>query len=416
MQTTMKEEIVRSLGDPQRLEKLYRADKAAFKRSFAELYPEVEKSAVVEVWHQRLNYEQEEISWGSAKELGIVVLLALLSGFVAKIPAVFRLEEEHFFSRNIGLVVFPFLMAYFAWRHTVPKVVVWAVAGATAIVAAYVNFLPNNPSSDSLVLACIHFPLLLWALLGVVHTRGDLHAASRRLDYLKFNGDQVVMTVIILLAGGALSAITVGLFRMIGLNIEEFYFQNFGLMGASAAPIMAAYLVTTNPQLVNRVSPIIARVFTPLVLGMLVVYLTAVVYTGKDPYNDREFLLIFNVLLLGVMAIILFAVAEQGRSNGIGLWMLSALSVLTILVNSIALSAILFRISEWGITPNRLAVLGSNLLILSHLIGVAISLFRVARGKSEMDSVHNSITWFLPAYAFWTAFVVIGFPLLFGFR
>ncbi|MEX2568811.1 MAG: hypothetical protein WD431_22910, partial [Cyclobacteriaceae bacterium] len=40
------------------------------------------------------------------------------------------------------------------------------------------------------------------------------------------------------------------------------------------------------------------------------------------------------------------------------LWVLLLLSAVTIIVNGITLSAILFRISEWGITPNRAAVLG----------------------------------------------------------
>ena len=71
------------------------------------------------------------------------------------------------------------------------------------------------------------------------------------------------------------------------------------------------------------------------------------------------------------MAIILFSIAETARSakSKLTFNMLFLLSVLTIIVNSIALSAILFRISEWGISPNRLAVLGGNILILinSHI-------------------------------------------------
>jgi len=56
-------------------------------------------------------------------------------------------------------------------------------------------------------------------------------------------------------------------------------------------------------------------VFTPLVLTTLVIYLIAVIGTGKDPYNDRDFLLIFNLLLIGVMAIILFSIAETSKNS-----------------------------------------------------------------------------------------------------
>src|SRR5690606_41200120 len=94
---------------------------------------------------------------------------------------------------------------------------------------------------------------------------------------------------------------------------------------------------------------------------MLVAYLVAIIYSGKDPYTDREFLLFFNLLLIGVMAIIFYSVAESsGIKAKLQVWVLFLLSLLTIAVDGIALSAILFRITEWGITPNRAAVLGSN--------------------------------------------------------
>jgi hypothetical protein len=226
------------------------------------------------------------------------------------------------------------------------------------------------------------------------------------------------MTTIILIAGVLLTVITLGLFELIDLRIEEFYFQYFGIWGLAASPLVGTYLVQTNPQLVNKVSPVIAKVFTPLVLLTLVVYLFAVIYTGKDPYNDREFLLIFNLLLIGVMAIILFSVAETAKNstNKTGTILLLGLSGVTIILNSIALSAIVFRISEWGITPNRLAVLGGNILILINLLLVTYSLFKTVKDKNEIESVENSIATFLPIYSLWTIMVTFVFPLLFNFK
>ena len=66
--------------------------------------------------------------------------------------------------------------------------------------------------------------------------------------------------------------------------------------------------------------------------------------------------MVFNFLLIGVMAIILFSIAESFKKNEsrAGSILLFALSVVTIVVNGIALSAILFRISEQGITPTGL--------------------------------------------------------------
>ncbi|GAB1374555.1 hypothetical protein MASR1M46_14410 [Bacteroidales bacterium] len=65
----------------------------------------------------------------------------------------------------------------------------------------------------------------------------------------------------------------------------------------------------------GKVSPVIAKIFSPLVLIMLLVFLSAMAFSGKDPYNDREFLIIFNALLVGVMAIIFFSVAESSSGG-----------------------------------------------------------------------------------------------------
>jgi hypothetical protein len=151
---------------------------------------------------------------------------------------------------------------------------------------------------------------------------------------------------------------------------------------------------------------------------MLVIYLIAVIYTGKDPYNNRDFLLIFNVLLIGVMALILFSIAETSKNavSNFGTLMLLALSILTIIINGIALSAIVFRISEWGISPNRLAILGSNILILINLLIVTFRLYKTVKDRNEIEKVENSIASFLPIFILWIVLVTFVFPILFNFK
>jgi len=268
-----------------------------------------------------------------------------------------------------------------------------------------------------LILSCIHLPLLLWSVLGFSFV-GERNNMEKRLNYLSYNGDLIVMTTLIVIAGGILSGATIGLFSLIGFNIEKFYFENVVIFGLPAAPILGTYLTQTNPQLVGKVSPVIAKIFSPLVLVMLVIYLIAIVYSGKDPYNDREFLMIFNGLLIGVMAIIFFSIAESARKgkNPAEIWVLLLLSVITIVVNGIALSAILFRISEWGITPNRVAVLGGNVLILIHLLLVTVQLFRALSPKGNIAGVGRAISVYLPVYIVWTMIVTFLFPFLFGFK
>ena len=414
----MKDEILAHLNSPGHLEKMYRANKTAFKQAFSALYPELKGNAVADTWNERLNYEGDEINWGTGSELLLVIVASLVAGVIAKLPAIFSISEDFFYPRNVSFVVFPLLTAYFAWKNKLSNGKTAFVAGATLTGVIFINLLPRAAQSDTLVLSCIHLPLFLWSVLGfafVGEFKGNYHG---RLSFLKYNGDLVVITGLILIAGMIMSGITMGLFQLIGFTDKEFYFRNVVIFGLAAAPIVGTYLSQTNPQLVGKVSPVIAKLFGPLVAVMLVVYLIAMVYSRKNPYNDREFLLIFNALLVGVMAIIFFSVAETSKTtkNNAQIWVLIVLSIVTIVVNGVALSAILLRISERGFTPNRTAVLGGNVLILINLLLVARQILRVIAKKTEVTAIGKTIALYLPVYFVWTIIVTFIFPLIFGFK
>ncbi len=413
----MRDEIIANQKDPRVLEQMYRINKAGFKREFTSLYPELKGSALADFWNERLNFEKEEINWGTSRELLFVLIAALVAGFIAKLPSIFSIDEEFFYPRNIGFIVFPLISLYFAWRNKLSTGKIAVVLGAILVGLVFINSLPQK-ETDTLVLSCIHLILCLWSVMGFAYVGGTENNETRRLGFLKYNGDLVVICALIGISGLIMSGITVGLFSLIGFNIEKFYFQNVAVFGLAAIPIVGTYLTQTNPNLVGRVSPVIAKIFSPLVLVMLIIYLGAMVYSGKDPYNDREFLMIFNALLIGVMAIIFFSVAETSKASKskAEIWVLLLLSIVTIVVNGVALSAIIFRISEMGFTPNRTAVLGANVLILINLVLVSVQLFSVISKKAGISSVGNVIARYLPIYLVWSVIVTFLFPLIFGFK
>jgi hypothetical protein len=414
----MRDKILASLSNPEDLEKLYRTNKNEFKRAFDKIYPDLGDSELANFWHQRLNYESDSIAWGSKKDISFLVIICLGAGLIAKLPGFFGWEEDYFYSRNIGFILFPALTAFFARKNQLPLQKIAILAVFFGISALYINLLPRAESSDTLILACMHLLLMLWVVLGVSFVGFRVNDSQKKLDFLRANGETIIMVAILSIASGLLTSITFGLFSLIGVNISGFFLDYIIMFGAPAIPIVAAYLTQTNPQLVNKVSPIIAKLFSPIVLVMLLVYLSAIIFTGKDPYNDREFLLIFNILLIGVLALISFSVAEQSSKNQYtsSTLILLLLAMVTVIVNGVALSAIVFRIAEWGITPNRMAVLGSNLLILTHVLILGNKLFQTVRKKTALSEVGNSIVGFIPFYLIWVLIVVFGFPLIFGFQ
>ncbi|MEO8794219.1 MAG: hypothetical protein ABI390_02065 [Daejeonella sp.] len=414
----MKEEILSHLNNPRNLELIYRGNKVYFKHEFQKIYPEIKGSLIADFWNERLKHESDEFNWGSSTDWLFVVIVSFIAGLIAKIPALFSVDQEFFYSRNIGFIVFPALSVYFIRKNNLSVQKISLIAFATVAGLVFINLFPDVKRSDTLVLSSIHLVLFLWCVLGFAFVAEKPISTDNRLNFLKYNGDLVVISALILISGAIMTGMTIGLFSLIGFKIEKFYFDYVVIFGLAAVPIIGTYLTRTNPQLVGKVSPVIARIFSPLVAVMLVIYLSAMIYSGKNPYSDRDFLMVFNALLIGVMAIIFFSVAEISKSGKrqAEIWILLILSVLTVIVNSVALSAIVFRISEWGITPNRMAVLGGNLLILINLIMVIVQLYKVVLKKVDLSSVGKPIAVFLPIYFIWTIIVTFIFPLIFNFK
>ena len=413
----MENEIKININNPKQLEKLYREHKGIFTAAFNNVYPEIQDEPAAQAWHERLNYKDESVFWGSKNEILFIVVAAFVGGLIAKMPSLLGIEYDVYMSKNIGFVVFPILTMYFIWKQqlAMTKFILPLILFIGS--AIFVNSLPYNEKSSTFILTLMHLPIFLWAILGYVFIGGDLKNNQKKIAFLKFNGNFVIMTGLIFISGMFFTGITIALFELLKIDIKDFYFEQIAVWGLAAIPMLSTFLVQNNPELVNKVSPTIARIFTPIIFITLLVFLITLIYTGMNIYNDRNFLLLFNVLLIGVMAIILFSLTEvtNNASSKINLIILLGLALLTIIANAIALSAISFRLSEFGLSPNRLAVLGANLLMFAHLLVVSYGLIKNLNGKATLQDVEAKIALFIPVYAVWAAFIAFALPFIFQF-
>jgi hypothetical protein len=413
----MENEIKININNPKQLEKLFRDHKGAFTIAFNNIYQEITNEPAAQAWNERLNYKDEHIAWGSKNEIIFIVVAAFVGGLIAKMPSFFGIEYDVYMSKNIGFVVFPILTAYFIWKQqlSMTKLVLPLILFLGS--AIFINSLPYNEKSATFILSTIHLPIFLWSILGYAFIGGDLNNNQKKIAFLKFNGNFIVMTGLIFISGMFFTGITLALFELLKMDIQTFYFEQIAVWALAAMPMLSTFLIQNNPELVNKISPTIAKIFTPIVFITLLVFLIALFYNGKNIYNDRNFLLVFNAVLIGVMAIILFSLTEatNNTSSKFNLIILLGLGLLTIIANAIALSAILFRLSEFGLSPNRIAVLGSNLLIFIHLLIVSYGLFKNLKGKASIQDVEGDIALFIPVYAVWAAFVTFAIPFIFKF-
>jgi hypothetical protein len=419
----MTEKIKEFIDDPEKLEKLYREDKKSFESGFRNIYPEIENTEMAKFWKIRLDFGKTP---GSTKQnygtdIFILIAVCLLSAFFIKIPDIFNISLVNFpfYEKDAGIIVFLGLTIYaFSINRNISmkNIVITLLIFLFSII--YINLLPGFRNSASLNLAYIHMPILMWCVYGLVFIDFEFKNYDKRIKYISHNGDLAIMGALILISGGLLTGITYGLFMAIGINIERFYSHYIILAGLVSAPIVTTFILKNSALLTNKIAPILANIFSPLVLITLIIYLVAIIVSGKDPYSDREVLLTFNIMLTGVMAIIVFSVSESSvyGKQQFSEMVLFILSIVTLIVNLIALSAIFYRLGKYGLTPNRLAILGSNILIFINLILIMVDLYKINFRKAGLEKVELTVAKYLPVYIIWTIIVVFGFPLIFGMK
>lgn len=408
--------IIKNISNPHELERMFRNDPKAFKKSFSDAWKQNPDSQVLSIWYERLYFKEmahSEKSFLLQKNFLFMGILATLAGISTRIIFHF-VELEAIAPINLVFGIIPFIAAYFVYNNTPKKSIIYFLAALFLISGFYLNMLPLN-YKDSIILAYLHLPIFLWILVGLAFTGNDYSKGSTRLAYIKFNLEYCILYASMAVSGMVLAALTMQLFSFVGLDIEEFYFSNIVLFGAAALAIVAAYLASMNLKLAKNITPYIAKIFSPLVLITLLVYLITVIWVGKNPFLDRNFLIAFNGILLGVLAVTIFSITESDsdEKKNISDYINFSLIVLALIIDSVALSAIVFRLSSYGITPNRLAVLGANILICGNLIWIMVSYMRFLQNKIGPSFIQDAVTKYLPVYGLWAAFVTFTFPFFF---
>ncbi len=360
-------------------------------------------------------------TYGSRK-MWVALALAVAAGIAVKLPGLFGIDFEDrsaFYPRNLPFFVLPFIVAYFAWDRPLARSIrVW-LAAVFALAAIVVNAFPFSPplDADTQVLSIIHLPIALWLAVGVAYTGGHWRGSDRRMDFVRFTGELFIYFVLIALGGGVLIGLTFALFQAIGINPESQVQRWIVPCGAAGATVIATWLVEAKQSVIENMAPVLTRIFAPLFTLVLLTFILTMAWTGRGIDVEREVLIAFDLLLVVVFALLLYSLSARDPLAPPGPldWIYLTLVGAALVVDALALWAIGTRISDFGSTPNRVAALGENVILLVNLGGSALLYARFLRGGVAFTRLIEWQTSYLYVLAAWAAVVAFLFPPLFGF-
>jgi hypothetical protein len=346
---------------------------------------------------------------------------------ILKVPALFGIGMEQnpaFYAHNVPLFVLPLLTGYFAWKRRLDTSILRWLAAAFVAAGIFANVYPFAPDASAEVfsasterLSALHLPMAVWFAVGIAYAGSRWRQVAGRMDFIRFSGELFIYYVLIALGGGVFTGFTLMIYQAIGINAEPFVQLWLLPCGAAGAVLVGSWLVEAKQSVIENMAPVLTRLFTPLFAVMLVMFLGTMLWTGRGVGIQREVLIGFDLLLALVLALLLYAISARDPRRPPGAFdvVQVVLVISALLADAVALWAIAARISEFGFSPNRVAALGENVILLVNLAWSAVLYIRFLRGRGSFSDLERWQTDYLPVYAAWAAIVVIVFPPLFGY-
>ncbi len=357
----------------------------------------------------------------SRRELATVLALAAAAALAVKVPALLGADldsDSDFYAPNATLFVLPFLACYFAWKRQVGlSASVRLLVPPFLLGAVLANAYPFHDGGSTEVLFAIHLPILLWFAVGLAYVGGDWRAHHRRMDFVRFTGEWVVYYTLLAIGGGVLVGLTRAGFEAIGQDLSWLMAEWVLPCGAAGAVLVAAWLVEAKQGVVENIAPVLTRVFTPLTVVMLLALLVATLATADVIQVDRDLLLLVDLILVLVLGLLLYAISARDPQtppdtfDRLQLLLVSS----ALLLDALMLAAMLGRIAEFGVSANKAAALGLNLVLLVNLAWAARLSIGFLRQHRPLRDLERWQTGYLPIYAGWAAVVVVAFPPVFQF-
>ena len=422
---------------PEELEKLYQEvhkvqETNQFKQAIDANFVESPQNLLFAAWHYRLQYlaqhlqaERSGVNWILVLPLSLLCGLALW--LISDMNALF-LDHMPYVIQFWSPLVALFVLAFFALAVRAEYGRFLAAAVGIALAGGYVWLLaPRLVEPDHyLELMAFHLPLLAWGSVGIgviglwAGYRSRFAFLSKSVEVFVTGG---VFAIVLVMFFG----LTMTMFQVLNVQIDELY-QRLLIFGIGGTIPLLAVATVYDPlrkpaeQQFNsglgRVIATMMRLLLPLTVVILIIYVAAIPFNFGEAFENREALIVYNVMQFAVLGLLLGATPfwKAELDERLQSWLRIGailLTFLALLVSLYALAAIVWRTQQGGITINRMAFIGWNII---NIGAFGLLLFRQWRyGRSRwLAGLQSTFSVTAVAYVVWALFMLLSVPWLFS--
>lgn len=433
-------EIRMVLNSPRELELLYRTavsqgKGSEFAQAIKTCYAAEPDNLMLESWYYRLMMTEARAVEAPSADWKLAAPLAIAGGWAVGLVAAFTDLIKNGSIITMGywplagmVVVLMYLLVKQPRNWKIAAIAAAGVCGVYALSA----FMAARPAYFSLFTEQFHYrdlmmlniPILAWTAvgLGVLGRRSPL---IQRFAFLR-------KSLEVFVAGGIFGAgmfiftmVAFQLFNVIGVEIPM-WMQNFMLGFIPGAVPMLAVALAYHPLLqpaeqttgrgIGGLVITLMRVLLPVTFLVLIIYICFIPFNFMAAFNNRDVLITYNVMLFAVIALLIGAtpvvLAELPACWQKPMrWGILGVAGLVALVSLYAMAAVIYRTVGGGLTINRLAILGWNVINISILVVMAVR--QVLHREKWVEGGQQAFSLGMVLYPAWALLILLLGPVLF---
>lgn len=248
-------------------------------------------------------------------------------------------------------------------------------------------------------------------------------------EFFTFSADisifACLITGVVSTVFGIFIAIVLYLIQDIIQSLDEKVIIKLILLSISFLSSIFPFLVyIVYKKMKTNISIYLSRILMPFSLLFIFILLLLLLMPDIRPYDNRVTFVLYNIML-AVIVLNMFFVRADYKSSIFTKALYIVLPIVAILFDILVLTSSLYRLAEYGITPNKITLVGTNLVMLGNLVFITFfnikSILNIFKNNEDIKDIKNITigdtknVLYIYVYAAWAFIVCFIMPLFYNF-
>ena len=248
-------------------------------------------------------------------------------------------------------------------------------------------------------------------------------------EFFTFSADisifAALITGVVSIVFGIFIAIVLYLIQDIIQSLDEKVIIKLILLSISFLSSIFPFLVyIVYKKMKTNISIYLSRILMPFSLLFIFILLILLLMPDIRPYDNRVTFILYNIML-AVIVLNMFFVRVDYKSSIFTKALYIVLPIVAILFDILVLTSSLYRLAEYGITPNKITLVGTNLVMLGNLVFITFfnikSILNIFKNNEDIKDIKNitigdsKSVFYIYVYAAWAFIVCFIMPLFYNF-